>query len=305
MQIETGKVVQEITDLELSDEASLFEINRIYVHGGKNKSLLGSSWCFDFEEEMRSENDGYRLFVCGQASGAYFKPENDQFVFENEKMVKTKAGQFRRTTASETIKYDEIGRLISRAPKNKKTKLTKFYYSDSNRIIKINYLDQYEIEFNYDVNGKLSSISTKGRRIAAYSVIEENLVSVKNSFGKTFNYDYDDLGYLTSAKVADDAAQEFSYDKKTRLISNFKSEDGCVRDFNYTIKNQSQLDLKMQDSCMKDKPLQISFSNEIKVKSEKKKKNQKRKTVSDDSEIVVKRDAQFRINKIEDQFDHP
>lgn len=302
VQIETGKVVQEVTDLQLSDGSSLFEINRVYVHGGKNKSLLGSSWCFDFEEEIRPENDGYRIYACGKSSAIYFKPENDKFVFEKEKMIRTKSGLFKRTTANEIIKYDEMGQMISRAPKNKNGTLTKFYYDDSRKITKITYLGQYQIEFNYDGNGKLSSISSKGRRIAAYSIIEENLVSVKNSFGEQFSYDYDDLGYLTSIKTVEDGIQEFSYNRKTRLISNYKSADGCVRDFEYTLKNNSRLDLKMQDSCTKDKPLQISFSDEIKTKKDKTKIEPTRKVADQESEIVVTRDGQFRINKIEDQI---
>ncbi len=303
VQIETGKVVQEITDLELSDGKSLFEINRIYVHGGKNKSLLGSNWCFDFEEEIRSENEGYRLYACGKSTSTFFKPEKNNFVFETEKIIRTKDGQFKRATANETIKYDEMGQMMSRAPKGKNSSLTKFYYNEANKITKISYLGQYEIEFNYDNNKKLSSISSKGRRIAAYSVIEENLISVKNAFGEDFNYDYDDLGYITSARISDEGVQEFSYDKKTRLVSSHKSADGCSREFDYTLKNNSRLDLKLVDSCMKDRPLQISFSDEIKIiKKEKKKSKQKRKMADLDSEIVVKRDGQFRINKIEDQI---
>lgn len=305
VQIETGKVVQEVVDLELSDGHSLFEINRIYVHGGKHKSLLGSNWCFDFEEEIRSENDGYRLFVCGKPTAVYFKREKDNFVFENEKIVHTKAGQFKRTTATEIIKYNEMGQMISRAPKTKNSTLTKFFYDEANKITKITYLGQYEIEFNYDKNNKLATISSKGRRVAAYSVIEENLVSVKNAFGEEFNYDYDDLGYLTSVKATDEGVHEFSYNKKSRLISFHKTAEGCNRDFEYTLKGKNRLDLKMQDSCAKDRPLQISFSDEIKVIKEKKKKSKsKRKKIEPqlDSEYVVKRDEQFRINKIEDQI---
>lgn len=303
VQIETGKVVQDITDLELSDGSSLFEINRIYIHGGRNKSLLGTAWCFDFEEEIRPENDGYRLFLCGKESTVYFKPEKGDFAFEDEKLGRDKEGQFKRITATETIIYNETGQMISRAPKNKKSSLTKFFYNDEKKITKIAYLKNYEIEFNYDKNGKLATISSKGRRIAAYSVIEENLVSVKNSFGEFFNYDYDDLGYVTSIKGTEVGVQEFSYDRKTKLVSNHKSSDGCVREFEYTFKNKNRLDLKMQDSCMKDRPLQISFSDEIQViRKDKKKSKHKRKATYSDSEIVVKRDDQFRINKIEDQI---
>lgn len=304
VQIETGKVVQEITDLELSDGKSLFEINRIYIHGGKNKSLLGSSWCFDFEEELRAENDGYRIFTCGKSTATYFKPEKRNFVFENEKMTRSKDGTFKRTTSGEIIKYNEVGRMTSRAPKGKNSTLTKFYYDDSNNITKINYLGHYEIEFNYDNNKKLASISTKGRRVAAYSVIEENLVSVKNSFGEDYNYDYDDLGYVTTVKDSDEGKQEFSYNKKSRLVSTHKSSEGCSRDFEYTLKNNNRLDLKMLDSCAKDRPLQISFSDKITIKKEKKKSKSKKKrnTADMESEYVVKRDGQFRINKIEDQI---
>lgn len=303
VQIETGKVVQETLDLELSDGHTVFSINRIYVHGGKNKSVLGSSWCFDFEEKIRSEDDGYRLITCGKPSATLFKPQKDAFVFENEKLVKTTEGQFKRTTDSETIVYDEMGQMTSRSPISKSNALVKYFYDDNNnnnKISKITYLKNYQIEFNYDKNNKLASISSKGKRIAAYSVIEENLVSVKNALGEQFAYDYNDLGYVNHVKYSDGHDEEFSYNNKTKLVAQHITTEGCIRDFDYVVKSKGvALDLKMVDSCLKDRPLQISFSEEI--KAEKTKAKSKKKHAEQDREIVVKRDEQKRIYKIEDQ----
>ena len=299
VQIETGKVVQEILDLELSDGRTVFSINRIYVHGGKNKSLLGSSWCFDFEEALRSEDDGYRLVTCGKPSATLFKPHKNSYVFENEKLIKTSEGHFKRTTESEVINYDEMGQMTSRSPISKDAAAVKYYYDESNKVSKITYLKNYEIEFNYDRNNKLASISTKGKRIAAYSVIEESLVSVKNALGEQFNYDYNDLGYVNHIKYPSNTNEEFSYDNKTHLVAQHITTEGCIREFDYTVKAKGALDLKMIDSCLKDRPLQISFFEEL--KSKKIKAKGKNKSTEQDREIVVKRDDQKRIYIIEDQ----
>jgi hypothetical protein len=298
VQIETGKVVQEVLDLELSDGHSLFSINRKYIHGGKNKSLLGSSWCFDFEEEVRREEGGYRLITCGKASETLFKKQKKFYVFENENLEISRDGKIERTTDSEIINYDENGKMTSRAPLSNNNAVVKYFYDNQGKISKITYLDRYEIEFNFDKNDKLASISTKGKRIAAYSVIEENLVSVKNGFGDQFNYDYNDLGYLNHIKYPGDLEEQFSYNKKTKLIDQQITTEGCTRDFDYKVMPRGALDLKLVDSCLKDRPLRVSFSDS--VKNKKTKTARKKKPSKQGQVIFVKRDDQKRIYKIED-----
>lgn len=306
--LEKGVIEKEIVDLELSDGENLFELIRHYDQSAaKGIGVLGSRWCFDFEERILEESGKFQLYKCGVSTGIIFKKESgkEKYSWENESLEVQKNGKLFRQIDSDTFVYNEKGFLIERRFQSKKKKAVLYNLDDSGTVKSISYLGKQQLDFVYDKNGMLSEVATKGRRVVAYSVLESRLMSTKNGWGETVVYDYTDIGLLNMIDYQDGNKEEFSYSKKG-LISEHKQANGCVRGYSYERvekgQHKGQLRLNLTDSCSPEDPMKIAFEDKFKydkklTKKERtsKSKRAKNKTKEEYTRFALARDDKGRV----------
>lgn len=304
--LEKGIIEKEIVDLELSDGEHLFELIRNYHQAaGKGSGILGARWCFDFEERILEESGGYKVFKCGIEQETFFKKTSkNQYAFDLETLEVQKGGTLHRKIEDDTFVYNENGFLIERRFQSKKRKIVQYNVDDSGTIQSISYLGKQQLDFVYDKNGMASEVLTKGRRVAAYSVLEKRLMSAKNGWGESVVYDYTDTGLLSSIDHQDGNKEEFSYSKKG-LISEHKLMNGCVRNYGYERvekgAHKGQLRLSLLDSCIPEDPIKIAFDeklqnlNQSKKSKERISKLKKSKAKEEYTRFAVGRDDKGRI----------
>ncbi len=302
--LEKGIVEKEIVDLELSDGKDLFELIRTYNHD-RNKvgGILGNRWCFDFEEKLEITVDQIKVLRCGMNTGLIFKKQKESeklFVlepavafekssanssFEAEVIEIQESGEYLRrlqSTNAEHFIYTKDGVLVERRFAGKKKRAVKIELDSSGKPQSLTYLGRQTLSFKYDANGMLSEILIKEKRIAAYSVIEQRLMSIKNAWGERVIYDYSDIGLLNLVEYQDGNQEKFSYNKKG-LVSEHTLVNGCTRQYDYERvekgRDKGELRLSLKDSCSSEDSLKIAFNDKL-LDQKKSKRNGSKDRVS-------------------------
>jgi YD repeat-containing protein len=172
-----------------------------------------------FEKKLKMSGkvkDGIVYIVDGR--------DNETIVLKNGRYVRTLAdGTKERYSTNGTLdaKYDRNGNylkfdyqkgLLTAVTDNKGRKLT----------IKTSPLTK-KIEQIVGPNGLKVTYKHKG----------EDLESVKNSWGNTYTYDYDDLHNVTKIVFPDKTTRELKYNKDKDWVIGFKNRKNCNETYNY------------------------------------------------------------------------
>jgi YD repeat-containing protein len=91
-----------------------------------------------------------------------------------------------------------------------------------------------KLTFKYNTSKKLASITGPSGANAEYKFANlDDLGSVKNAWGNTYNYEYDDLHNLVKATWPDKTFVQITYDKNKDWTTSFKDRQGCLESYNY------------------------------------------------------------------------
>ncbi len=303
IQIETGQLIHEMTDYEISEGNYPLTITRQYQQLKAGKSILGDRWCFNFEQQMKIEDGGYRLYACGNPTAILFKLTGKTLKYEKEKMFEMKkGGLLRRAGNSETLVYNDKGFLISKARTSGKKHAIKYFYDKENRPIKMTYMGRVTLSFKLDENGHTTGIFIKNKKVVNYVIANRKLVLEKNGWGLEHQFEYDTMGLLTQIKYPDNSTEKFGYSKETKTVNDYVSKEGCIRKFDYKFDvTKATANLVMNDSCVKQPPLQITLKRSNIFHKNRVEKQSQKTAPKQNAKLKIKRDQFNRIQLIENK----
>lgn len=91
-----------------------------------------------------------------------------------------------------------------------------------------------KLQFKYYTNNKVKSIAGPNSLNVEYKFANmDDLSFVKNAWGNTYNYEYDDLHNLTRATYPDGTAVGIKYDKKNDWVIGFTDREKCNEEYGY------------------------------------------------------------------------
>lgn len=160
--------------------------------------------------------EGTKFFANGK--------EVEHFVFE-------KTHYTRKFTDGSAERFSKDGRLLAKYDKN--GNFLKFEY-DKGLLAQVVDNTGRRMSFRYHPNKKIQRIQGPGGLVAEYRFTGlENLTSVKNAWGNTYTYEYDELHNLTKATWPDKTFISIKYDKKNDWVLGFTDRDKCNETYTY------------------------------------------------------------------------
>jgi len=111
--------------------------------------------------------------------------------------------------------YDPSGNLYSRTDANGKT--TYYQFDGLNRLTEIIYPDQTKVAFAYDYRGNLKAASNPNIGYSFTYDLNNRLLTVLDSEGKSFGYEYNALGKRVWMVRPDQRVVEYRYDGRNYL----------------------------------------------------------------------------------------
>lgn len=146
--------------------------------------------------------------------------------------VELKGSEYLRTLPGGTYqKFDTSGRMTQMSDKT--GNFIRLTYS-GNKVTKLVDNKGASLSFSYYENSKyVKQITGPAGLKAEYKYKGENLVEVKNAWGNTFKYAYDDLYNLTKIDYPDKTSVSLTYNKDKDWVTSFKDRRGCTETYQY------------------------------------------------------------------------
>jgi YD repeat-containing protein len=154
---------------------------------------------------------------------SYFNGTNFVVVMEDYYEENLGGGAIRR--------FNKAGQLIF----DKKTwgsQLSFYYKSELLKLIQDH--TGRRLVFNYNNNKTLNSIvSLPGGYSTLYEIQEDELIGVKNGWGNTYSYEYDNLFNLTKATWPDKSYIQLTYNQDKDWVTSYRDRQGCIENYDY------------------------------------------------------------------------
>jgi YD repeat-containing protein len=139
----------------------------------------------------------------------------------------------RKLPGGEVQRFDSEGRMIQIIDKNANS-LTLSYSGENLRDVVDN--NGRKLSFSFYPNKKIKKITGPNGVDAEYSFKNLNdLEVVKNGWGNTYRYAYDDLHNLVSIDFPDKSKKVITYDTNKDWVTSFKDRDGCKEEYKYEL----------------------------------------------------------------------
>lgn len=150
---------------------------------------------------------------------------------EVENFVFNKTYYTRTLPDGSSQRFDLQGRLTHMYDKN--GNFLKFNY-EKDQLTTIEDNNNRKLTFKYFPSKKVKSITGPNNVVVEYTFQGlEDLSKVKNAWGKTYTYEYDDLHNLTKAVWPDNTFVAIKYDKKRDWVTSLTDREKCTEEYNY------------------------------------------------------------------------
>lgn len=233
--VTTGAVGLETTDLFIPSPHIPMEIKRIYKGQQEEFGPLGYGWVFNYNQYLQMyeefkiveyRGDGYHQiynFTENNPDAMVPSFDGDPLIYYNlEDGYYTPASQFNTSTLRRQTRIlytvtSEDGTVYEyfgyKAPWRKSEgpnfgKLTSIKDPHGNRI-----------RLNYSKNGNLSKVWDSFGRMLTFQFTGELLTRVTDPLGRTITYEYDENKNLIKVKGLNGSEETYTYDKSHRLTS--------------------------------------------------------------------------------------
>ncbi len=146
--------------------------------------------------------------------------------------IEMKNNEYTRTLPAGTYqKFDKDGRLIQMSDRT--GNFVKLAYQ-SGKLVRMTDNKGASLNFRYVPNSKYvkTVIGPSGLK-ADFTYKGELLTEVKNAWGNTFKYEYDDLYNLTKVAYPDKTFVALTYNKEKDWVTSFRDRKGCVEAYVY------------------------------------------------------------------------
>ena len=238
-----------VTDLVFGGPAPAFSLERSYNMGDTHAGPFGAGWSFSLGDSLAkdAEGDTDRSLVLRRASGRIDRfapaapPASSGTFFAvpstTAALAQSSDGAtytLRSPGSTTTRVFSRDGRLL--AIQDSGATRVSLNYDSSNRLTGAAYRGR-SLNFSYDADGHVTSISDSAGRSVAYSYTADGrLAQQTNADGKTVAYQYDGSGNLVSIGYAGGKiAIAYAGDSTYTSVATVATPDGAVR--RYSVPN--------------------------------------------------------------------
>lgn len=146
--------------------------------------------------------------------------------------IEMRGTEYIRTLPGGTYqKFDKDGKLIQMSDRS--GNFIRLTYQGP-RLTRITDNKGSSLNLQYAPNSKhVQRVTGPAGLKAEYKYKGELLVSVKNGWGNTFTYEYDDLYNLTKVSYPDKSFVALTYNKEKDWVTSFRDRKGCVEKYVY------------------------------------------------------------------------
>jgi hypothetical protein len=151
-----------------------------------------------------------------------------------EKIQSDGSFYLRKKSDGNVEKFNSLGQLVQIT--NASGTWLQIHYKGKN----ISYMvDQKgrRLSFSYNNNGTLQKIYNGKDLEVTYQFQNENLISVKNIWNKTYTYSYDVNHNLTQVLFPDKTQIKMTYDPANDWVKSYTNRNDCREDFNFLLSN--------------------------------------------------------------------
>ena len=187
----------------------------------------------DLAKEMVTDHDlrskfafAYKVAVTAKEGTQFFANGR-----ELENIIFAKGVYTRNLPDGSYMRFDQQGRLTHMYDKN--GNYLKMDY-EGNAMREVIDNNGRKLSFKYYTNKKVKSISGPNGLSAEYKFSNLNDLSwVKNGWGNSYDYSYDDQHNLTKASYPDKTSIALTYDKKNDWVLSFTDRQKCTENYSY------------------------------------------------------------------------
>lgn len=213
----------------------------------QKKRRMNSSEVANFRAQL-TENPKMRFTYANIINGEKCPPTKDQCLIDIKK-IKTTGNVFlskakgmekiifnghfyeRRKFNGDIERFNYKGQLTYRS--NNSGNFIKLKYSGK-KIQEISDNNGRRLTFTYNRNGQLEKISN-GRGLNAYYRFKgDDLVSMKNMWGKTYEYQYDNFHNMIGVDFPDNTKLTMRYDNARDWIRTYTNRKGCTESYAFS-----------------------------------------------------------------------
>lgn len=146
--------------------------------------------------------------------------------------VEFKNGEYVRTLPGGTFqKFDKSGQMVQMSDRT--GNFIKLFYTGG-RLTRITDNKGASLNLQYYPNSKyVKQISGPSGLKAEYKYKGELLTEIKNSWGNTFKYEYDELYNIVKILYPDKTFVALTYNKEKDWVTSFRDRKGCVENYTY------------------------------------------------------------------------
>ena len=266
----SGELTFDSIDIVTKEALTPFKIQRQYSHKRKSFGIFGNNWCSQLEETVVRANAGLEIRKCGQTTASVFAKVDGGYANSagTEVMQELPKGSgYMRVTADYVFGYNEHGQLALISRKNNPEKpFIHIYFNKYNSIDRVVHNGKDHYFFTFAKTEKvLEKITGPKNLVSLYAYDNNNnLVTVRNAWGKKLTYAYDSQGRVSEFTLPSGEKHTVTYDIKLDVVSKLSDKQNCGYEFNYLMDlNSASLKSTVKDICGKSTQEYFSTSSPL------------------------------------------
>lgn len=231
-------------DIEVPGSGYDLQVVRTYNSRSLFDGMFGFGWCSNFETNLEIANPTtLKIVECGSGQQTAFNAtkgkagaEGATFVSANNRadiITFTKNQYSRQLPDGSSMRFASSGDLVLIYDRN-----ANYIRMERAQGLLRGVVDNNgrRLTFNYFPNKKVRNITGPNSLSANYVYAGlVDLASVRNGWGKTYKYEYDDLHNLTRAVYPDGTDIVLTYDQERDWVTSFKDRDKCSEKYTYEL----------------------------------------------------------------------
>jgi YD repeat-containing protein len=179
-----------------------FTLERSYNSDDTRSGPFGTGWTFNLGESLTPDSEGNLVLRRGSGRIDHFASTSS-------------GGWMALTATTDTLAKNNDGTYTLRTPRSTVSRL----FSGDGRLLAVQDSGAPRVTLDYDGAGLLTAAHYRGRKIDFSYDGNGRISSVTDSAGRTVSYSYTDDGRLAAAVISKDAAETYEYDGQGNLTA--------------------------------------------------------------------------------------